>query len=111
MPNSADIPNFTRPDPQRNTNVTGTGPTERAGFDMEALKRRLVEVHRDINSLIQVIDLFTIENTAEKALRAQNMLTMIEFDQEKESLMEQIITTKKGVTNLTFVISSVWGCI
>ena len=35
MPNSADIPNFTRPDPQRNTNATGTGPTERAGFDME----------------------------------------------------------------------------
>jgi hypothetical protein len=36
---------------------------------------------------------------------------MIGFDQEKESLMEQIRKTKEGVTNLTFVISSVWGCI
>jgi hypothetical protein len=44
MSNSADIPNFSRPDPERNTTVTGNDPTERAGFDMEALKRRLGEV-------------------------------------------------------------------
>ena len=61
MLNLADAPNFSRHDPQRNINVTVNDPTETAGFDMEALKCRLVEVHRDINSVIQVIDRFMIE--------------------------------------------------